>query len=228
MIALRCCYLAVGFLIVGAIASLAADVKVVANPGVRANSISLVELRAVFLLQRKTLKDGSSVEPVLAKSSLTTSAFMKRYLNRDSEEVHTYYQGLVFTGKGSMPKQLNSDAEIVAYVARTKGAIGYVSADTNTDQVKVLAVTEVATAQQRTLITRIEPEYPETLQRLGIGGSVRLELTISPKGVVESVAVLGGNPILAEAAAKAARLWIYSSASSYTKMEIVVPFEPPR
>ena len=126
-----------------------------------------------------------------------------------------------------MPRQLNSDAEIVAYVARTKGAIGYVSSDTNTDQVKVLAVTENAAAQ-RTLITRIEPEYPETLERLGIGGSVRLELTISAKGAVENVAVLGGNPILAEAAAKSAKQWVYSPASSYTKLEVVVPFEAHR
>lgn len=224
---LRRSYVAVGFLALAAVAAFAADVKIVANPSVKFSSISTAELRQIFLLQRNTLKDGSSVEPVLGKKRVTTDAFMKKYLNRDSEEVHTYYQGLVFTGKGSMPKQLNSDAEIVAYVARTKGAIGYVSADAVTDQVKVLAISDDATAQ-RTLITRIEPEYPETLQRLGIGGSVRLELTISSKGAVERIAVLGGNPILAEAAAKAAKQWIYSPASSYTKLEVVVPFEPHR
>jgi TonB family protein len=217
--------LTAGFMLIEALTAFAGDVKVIANPSVRTSSISIAELRTVFLLQRKTLKEGSSVEPVLGRNGVTTEAFMKRYLKRDSEEVRTYYQGLVFTGKGSMPKQLNSDAEIVAYVARTKGAIGYVSSDSNTDQVKVLAVTEDA-IPQRTLVKRIEPEYPETLQRLGIGGSVRLEVTISPKGAVESVAVLGGNPILAETAAKAAKQWLYSASSSSTKIEIVVPFDP--
>ena len=39
-----------------------------------------------------------------------------------------------------MPKQLASDAEVVAYVARTKGAIAYVSAGASTAGVKTLDV----------------------------------------------------------------------------------------
>ena len=224
MIALRG-YFAVGFLLAAAVAAFAADVKVVANPSLRANSISIAELRSIFMLQRRPLKDGSLLEPVLTKNSATTDTFMKKYLNRDSEEVYTYYQGLVFTGKASMPKQLNSDAEIIAYVARTKGAIGYVSADAVTEQVKVLLVSETPPAP-RTLLTRVEPEYPETLQHLGIGGTVRLEVTISPKGSVENASVLGGNPILAEAATKAVKQWVYSASSSTTKLEVIVPFDP--
>ncbi len=38
-----------------------------------------------------------------------------------------------------MPKELDSDAEVVAYVIRTRGAIGYVSAETSTEGVKTLA-----------------------------------------------------------------------------------------
>jgi ABC-type phosphate transport system substrate-binding protein len=37
-----------------------------------------------------------------------------------------------------MPKSFGKDAEVVAYVAKTKGAIGYVSADADTAGVKVL------------------------------------------------------------------------------------------
>ncbi len=59
-----------------------------------------------------------------------------------------------------------------AYVARTKGAIGYVSADSNTDGVKTLAVVRGRRGRDKErLITRIEPEYPETLKRLNIGGT---------------------------------------------------------
>ena len=39
-----------------------------------------------------------------------------------------------------MPKMLASDAEMVAYVKNTKGAIGYVSAGASTEGVKVLEV----------------------------------------------------------------------------------------
>ena len=215
-----------GFLVVAMLHAVAADVKIIANPNVKADSISTAELRSVFLLQRRTLKDGSSVEPVLCKSGPVHQAFLKHYIHRESEEIHIYYQGLVFTGKGTMPKELDCGAEMVAYVARTKGAIGYVGGSTNTEGVKVLAVISEESKGERTLVKRLEPDYPETLQRLGIGGTVRLELTISPGGSVESVSVLGGNPILAEAAAKAVKQWVYAPGPSQTRTQVLVPFEP--
>jgi TonB family protein len=113
-----------------------------------------------------------------------------------------------------------------AVAARTKGAIGDVGGSTNTVGVKVLVVTSVESKGERVLLTRVEPIYPETLQRLGIGGSVRLELTISPKGAVESVAILGGNPILAEAAVQATKQWVYAPGPSQTRTHVIVPFEP--
>lgn len=214
-----------GFILIAVVNALAADVKVIANESVKADSISADELRAVFLSERKALKDGSSVVPVVNADGFTHEAFLKLYLHRDAEELRTYYQGLVFTGKGSMPREFSSDADVAAFVAHTRGAIGYVDGNFNAEGVKVLVVLASGRNVERRLLTRIEPEYPETLKQLHIGGTVRLALTISPKGTVERVALLGGNPILAEAAAKAAKRWIYAPAPSQTTVEISVPFE---
>lgn len=213
-----------GFMVLATWTVRASDVVVIANPSVTADSISSAELKSVFLLERRTLKDGSSVVPVLEKRGAAHQAFLKRYLERDEEEIQIYYQGLVFTGKGSMPKQLNSDAEVIAYVARTRGAIGYVNTLPATDKVKALAVVSDRRGGERQLLTRVEPTYPETLQRLGIGGTVRLAVTISPKGAVEEVSLLGGNPILGEAAAQAVKQWTYAPAFSQTKIEVTIPF----
>ena len=60
---------------------------------------------------------------------------------------------------------------------------------------------------------------------MGIGGSVRLELTIAPKGMVETVEVVGGNPILAEAAAEAVKQWVYEPGAR-TKTQVTIPFDP--
>jgi len=213
-----------GFIIAAALNVIAGDVKIISNVSVKADSISASELKSVFLLQRRTLKEGSAVVPVLEKSGATHEAFLRQYLDRGNEAIRAYYQGLVFTGKGSMPKELNSDAEVVAYVAKTKGAIGYVSGPASAEGVKVLVVSDGRSAQ-RTLLTRVEPEYPETLQRLQIGGTVRLSVTISPKGTVENVDLLGGNPILAEAASTAVKQWIYTPGPSRTTIEVTIPFE---
>ena len=81
---------------------------------------------------------------------------------------------------------------------------------------------------QRKLIERVEPEYPETLQRLYIGGIVRLQLTVAAKGQVEKVILVGGNPILGQSAMAAAKKWKYAPANSRTVTEVKIPFDPHR
>jgi len=92
-----------------------------------------------------------------------------------------------------MPKVLASDGDVLRHVANTRGAIGYVSANFAVEGVKVLKILDPGVRAERQLVTRVEPVYPETLRRLRIGGIVRLQLTVSPKGTVEAVAVLGGK-----------------------------------
>jgi TonB family protein len=201
----------------------AGEVKVIANPSVKAETISAAELRSLFLEEKITL-DGTRIEPVLEKSGAAHIRFVQEYLGKNQEDLEMYYRSRVFSGQASMPKELGSDAEVVAYVARTRGAIGYVSADANTEGVKILAVVERGDSGARKLIRRVEPEYPDTLKQRGIGGTVRLQVTISVRGGVEEVEVLGGNPILAEAAVAAVKQWVYNTGSSRTVTEVSIPF----
>ena len=123
-----------------AVAMQAAEVKVIANPSVGASSVSADELKRVFLLTKNTLDDGSHVEPVVAKGGPTHDAFLREYLSKTDSALQTYYRSLVFTGKASMPKTLGSEAEVAAFVAKTKGAIGYVGAGTAAPGIKTLEV----------------------------------------------------------------------------------------
>jgi len=212
----------------GSVHALAGDVKIVANPSIRADSITAAELRSVFLEEKRSLSDGSHVEPVLAKGGEAHEAFLKQYLGKNDDGLQNYYRTLVFTGTGAMPKVLASDVDVVHYVAKTKGAIGYVSLDALVEGVKVLTIVQAGPSAERKLLTRVEPEYPETLQRLQIGGMVRLRVSISPKGSVDGVSLLGGSPILAEAAIKAVKQWVYAPGPSRTTAEVSIPFDPKR
>ncbi len=145
-----------------------------------------------------------------------TQRFLKEYLGQNDDALQNYYRSLVFTGKGSMPKTLPSDEEVVAYVARTRGAIGYVSSTARVEGVKTLAVYEAGNDGARKLISRVEPVYPAILLSNHIGGTVRLKVTIASNGKVEDVELLGGNPILGEAAMDAVKKWVYAAGRSRT------------
>lgn len=216
----------VALLLVGSLSARAADVVVIANQDVKADSISASDLRSIYLQEQKGLSDGTHVEPVLAKGGAAHALFLRRYLGKNDDDLRNYYRTLVFTGTGLMPKTLASDREVVEYVARTRGAIGYVndSAALN-PAVKVLTVKQNSADGERRVLRRVEPVYPETLQKLGIGGTVRLEVVISSKGTVEHVSILGGNPALAESAVKAVMQWVYAPASGQSRLQVSIPFQ---
>jgi TonB family protein len=223
---LRTFFAAAGWTILLGTSAVAGDVKVIANPSVKAESISARELKSLYLEEKSSI-NGTRVEPVIERRGPAHEAFLRDYLGQTDDELQKYYEALVFTGRGSMPKTVSSDAEVVAYVAKTRGAIGYVGAGANVEGVRTLAVADSSGAE-RQLVARVEPVYPKDLQERSIGGTVRLRVTIVPNGGVEHVDVLGGNPILGESAAAAVRKWKYAAANSKTIMEISVPFNPKR
>jgi TonB family protein len=80
----------------------------------------------------------------------------------------------------------------------------------------------------RKLVTRVEPDYPPVLRMRQIGGTVRIQITITPKGTVENARVLGGNPILGESAVAAVKKWKYASAETATTITVSLEFNPYR
>jgi len=120
----------------------AGDLVVIAHPDLQISSISVEELRGIFLGVRTSLKDAGPVQPILKTSGSELTHFSAAYLGKSEAALRTYYRSLVFTGKWSMPMSFSSDAEVLAYVARTRGAIAFVDAVTVRPGVKTLKVTQ--------------------------------------------------------------------------------------
>jgi TonB family protein len=87
---------------------------------------------------------------------------------------------------------------------------------------------EQNSADERKVMTRVEPDYPEALKRLYIGGVVRVEVVIAPNGVVRSTKLLGGSPILGQSSMKAIKQWKYAPAPAQQVMTVKVEFDPHR
>jgi len=83
-------------------------------------------------------------------------------------------------------------------------------------------------AAERKVVNRVEPKYPPTLERLYIGGVVRLQVEIAANGTVEGAQLLGGNPILGQAAIAAVKQWKYAPANRKTQQVERLEFDPHR
>jgi TonB family protein len=78
----------------------------------------------------------------------------------------------------------------------------------------------------RRVVTRVEPEYPDALKKLYIGGVVRVEVEVTPNGTVKNVKLLGGNPILGQSTMKAVKSWKYAPAASDETLTVRLEFDP--
>ena len=70
--------------------------------------------------------------------------------------------------------------------------------------------TPTGVVKQAQLIYRVDPPYPEIAKEQHSEGTVRLNVTVGPDGVVRAVTLLGGPRLLIEAAEKAVRQWRYT------------------
>ena len=95
----------------------------------------------------------------------------------------------------------------------------------------VLMFTLVLFAQGQTdiarkLVNRVTPRYPEMAQSMNLRGSVRAEAVVQPNGMVKSVEIKGGHPVLVEAAQRAIYKWRWAPAAHESRELIEVRFDP--
>jgi TonB family protein len=88
------------------------------------------------------------------------------------------------------------------------------------------AGTAYSQEQERKVVKKVEAKYPEILKKKGIGGTVKLKVLVKADGVVKSVEVLGGNPILADSAKAAVTQWRFAPANEEASITVSVNFDP--
>ncbi len=121
-------------------AAYAADVVIIVNRGVSADTVKKSDIKQVFLGTQKQLSDGTRAKPAILEEGPVHKAFLKQYVGKSGQAFRTHLRKLVFTGKGSLPKTFQSESDLVAYVAKTANAVGYVSNGSASGSVKVLTV----------------------------------------------------------------------------------------
>jgi ABC-type phosphate transport system substrate-binding protein len=116
-----------------------AQAIVIANPSVKVAEVSKSELKDVFTGGSSSL-GGSKVTRVLLKGGAANDEFLSAYVGKSDSAFMASWRSLVFSGQASMPKTVDSEAAMVAFVAQTPGAVGYVGKAAAHEGVKVLEV----------------------------------------------------------------------------------------
>lgn len=78
----------------------------------------------------------------------------------------------------------------------------------------------------RKIKSRVIPAYPELARAMNVKGVVRLEALVTPAGDVKSIRVVGGHPVLVEAAQRAVYKWRWERVGHESSESIELRFTP--
>ena len=110
------------------------------NPMTQATRLKIGE---IFLKRVYRWPEGQPILPVEPPGkSPVRQRFSLEIYGKQVLAIAAYWQQQIFNGRGVPPPEKPTDADIVAYVRETPGAIWYVWAGADTAGVKVVAVQE--------------------------------------------------------------------------------------
>jgi TonB family protein len=78
----------------------------------------------------------------------------------------------------------------------------------------------------RPVKTQVAAVYPQLAHRSNIVGTVRLHVVVAPDGHVKESRVIGGNPVLAQAALDAVKHWEFEPAREESTEVVRFTFAP--
>ena len=78
----------------------------------------------------------------------------------------------------------------------------------------------------RKMLTKIVPMYPSLARKMGMAGTVKIEVLVAPNGSAKFTQVVGGHPVRAQASVEAIKSCKWEAATHDTKELIIFNFHP--
>lgn len=100
---------------------------VIVNAGLGVSEVAKDDLQGMFEGKKANWPAGAKVVLVTQPDAAVHESFLKAYVGKSPSQFATAWKKIVFTGKASAPVSVASDAEVVAAVAKTPGAVGYIA-----------------------------------------------------------------------------------------------------
>lgn len=116
-----------------------AEVAVIVHPSAGIDSLTEDDISRLFLGKSKNFPNGSQAVPINQnEGTAARDKFNEAVCKKNASQYKAYWSQLVFTGKGTPPKDGGDDAAVKALIAANPNMIGYVDASAVDASVKVV------------------------------------------------------------------------------------------
>jgi len=115
--------------------------KIVVNQANASAALDRKFLTEAFLKRTTRWPGGETIRPVdQGSDSAVRRRFSEDVLKRSVAAVKSYWQQMIFSGRAIPPPELEGDEEVLRFVSRHAGGIGYVSSGGELPGVKVVTL----------------------------------------------------------------------------------------
>lgn len=116
-----------------------AEVAVIVHPSAGIDSLTEDDVARLFLGKAKSFPNGTQAVPVNQdEGSPVREMFNEGVTKKNASQYKAYWSQLVFTGKGTPPKDVGGNAEVKSLIAANPNMIGYVDSSAVDGSVKVV------------------------------------------------------------------------------------------
>ncbi|MDJ0835384.1 MAG: hypothetical protein QNK37_02645 [Acidobacteriota bacterium] len=120
----------------------AQDLVVIVHPENETRFLSKKDLQHIYLNKKVRWNDGGRIVPVMLQRAELQESFLARNVRKTPRQFSTFWKRQIFTGKGVPPTSFTSEQEVIAFVARTPGGIGFVSGKASLKGVRSIEIQE--------------------------------------------------------------------------------------
>jgi len=121
--------------------SLPAPYVVIVHRGNPTTTVSRAFLADALMKRVSRWPHGETIRPVdLSIDSSIRRRVTDEILHRTVQAIRSYWQQMIFSGRGVPPVEFASERDVVRYVATHPGAVGYVSGTADVSAVRVVSV----------------------------------------------------------------------------------------
>jgi ABC-type phosphate transport system substrate-binding protein len=114
---------------------------IVVNPSNATTTIERRFLEDAFLKKTTRWPNGEVIRPVdLAPESSVRRKFSEDVIRRSVASVRSYWQQIIFAGRDVPPPEFDTEDDVIKYVLKHAGGVGYVSGGASIGNLRVVGV----------------------------------------------------------------------------------------
>ncbi len=117
------------------------EIQIITNPTNPLSILNKKDIQDIFTGKKSQWDNDGKIIIAILEDSQTHREFVQHFIKKTPAQFRNYWRQKVFSGEGMIPKTFKTEESLIAFVAETKGAVGYISSTTE-KQVKIIPISD--------------------------------------------------------------------------------------